>query len=152
MASEFNPSGHYYRSRYVIVFENAQGKDEEFYSLLQPEFEKINLPNTRMGVGEFSAKSSLFGSKSAVKMLCIKSDEEKNIEIWFRATVVGNMLVLRKFEIGIFYPKEAQINSVDYITALDWIGDYLFYKVIAKMDPNYKESLSLFEMKKSKAT
>lgn len=152
MATEFNPTGTYWKSKYVIVYENAQGKDEEFYSLLKAEYEKVNLPNTRFGFGEFALKSSLFGSKGSTKMYCIKSDEFKTFELWYRATVIGNMLVLRMYEFGTDYPGDKNIAGTDSMTALEWLGNYLFYKVIAVIDPEYKDRMQLHDLKRLKST
>lgn len=152
MASDFTIGGAYWKSKYVLVFDNAQGKDEEFYNKLKIEYEKVNLPNTRFGAGEFNLKSSFFGSKGTCKMHCIKSEEFKTFEIWYRATVIGNMLVLRMYESDNEYPNVKSIGSIDSLTALDWLGSYLFYKVIAIMDSNYKDNVQLHDLKRLKST
>lgn len=150
MAQEFSPAVPYWMHKYVIVFENAEGKDEEFYSILKQEYEKVNLPNTRFSNGEFALKKTFFSKTGTCKMYCVKSEEFENFGLWFRATVIGNMLVIRMYEMGVTFPGEKNILGTDYMCALDWLGNFLFYKVIAKMDPDYKEKIQLYDLKRTK--
>ena len=34
--------------------------------------------------------------------------------------------------------------------ALDWLGNFLFFKVIEKLDPDYKDKIQLYDLKRTK--
>ena len=53
------------------VFDNAEGKDTEFYDLVRTEFEKSNYPNLEIHMIEVDTSTSWFGSdKSGERFWC----------------------------------------------------------------------------------
>jgi len=114
---EFFIKTSYWKTGYVIPYTDADRKDEEFYELLQTEYEKVGLPNS-----EFSAQ--IFGNKKKnYKMFSIKFSDVKQFRIWYRASIVGNLLVLSVYEVGDF----PNFLGADLKVAAEWVGRYLFY-------------------------
>lgn len=142
--AEFKITQSYWKTNYVIPYVNAEGKDEEFYNILQEEYEKIGFPNSSFSYKTFASK------KGNYKMCSIELSTTKLFSIWFRASIVGNLLVLTLYEIGNIWVDKKKYVDVDFKTALEWIGGFLYYEAISKMDPNYKEKINLLDLKKTK--
>ncbi len=162
MSERFDFSSIFRDEMWTIHTPNADGAQEKFFRLIKDEFEKTQFPNVDISLDEYVTGGLLF-NKETTRMLKIKSKNSqfKKYEVYFRAQVFGNVVVLsvmfcmEQGFLGAIIGKGgpelfAQVRSkcknmaqYEEFTALDNLGVLLFQDALLSIDDRYKERKAL---------
>ena len=167
MAIKFDYKAIFEDTTWTVVYDNAEGKDSEFYDIVKSEFEKSNYPNLDISQIEIDTKMGFFGTGDKREMVVVSAKDSSffQYQVFFSANTMGNVMMFSCMECmkrGLF-AKLAQTTGGEITTtvrnqsqnlsqwedfvALDNLSNIIFSKALVKLDPNYKEQKLLLAKK-----
>ncbi len=162
MGKKFDLQSIYEEETWTVMYENAEGKKEEFYSIVQREIEMSNWPNLEVTIDEYQSGSWL-AEKETTKMLKMKATKSqfKKFEIFFRAQMFGNVVIFSRYECmerG-FWDKMAVKTGPELRTfirdqcknlaqweefiGIDNLANILYWRAMEQLDPDIESKKKL---------
>jgi len=151
------------------VFDNAEGKDEEFYNLVIQEFEKSNYPNLEIGKEEIAMDLTFFESNARKReMVVVQSTDNMfgNYRVYYSAHISGNVAQFARYECmeargllniltgatgaNMRSQLRAQCTSLlewEAFIMLDNLSDIIYRSVMRKIDDKFEENKRLLSLK-----
>ena len=159
MATRFDYKSIFEDESWVVVYDNAEGKDNEFYNMIMSEFEKSNYPNIDIQKVEIDTKKGFLQASDKREMVLIEAKDSAFLQyqVFFSAKIMGNVVMFSRMECmkrGFFAKLGGQsgdeisamirnqtqnLSQYEDFTALDTLSNILYSRAVTKLDPDYKE-------------